>query len=721
MAQKKVISKIIRKSKMFLACFLTFSMLLVPFNSISMTVNAAGSVTGLWIDYRADNFSNEDMTAKTITIADAEELALLSYNVNQGGLDYSGYTITLSKDIDLSGHYWTPIGKNNSPFCGNFEGCGYTISGLNIDTTDRMYVGLFGYVSGAGINDVSISGSITAEISENLNRDFYVGGLVGYAQDSSISKCAASVDLTATQNGVGEVKIGGLIGKLYSDKATASITDCSASGSVNAYQTNSAGTAGIVKSINAGGLCGVARGSDETQQVTITNSYATGKLYVYNSFTNSSDLYHINAGGLVGKLGYASIDNCYAIGDVSTKQQNTDNIERCGGFVGHVIKSSVISNCYAKGLVSTSGFMYMGCFAGYVEAGTIENDYYLYQENVSAEPVFAWFGGVETADTTVTSITGLTAEQFANDVAVTSTYTDGISSYTNGDTLIVEALNTEASANNWASWIDGGAYPVFGILTVTFDSLGGSAVGPVTVGYGSAVTKPSDSTKTGYTFDGWYTDKNCTTAWDFDQDTVTGDITLYAKWTADTYSVIFDSQGGNDVAPETVSYGSAVTKPSDSTKTGYTFDGWYTDKNCTTAWDFGQDTVTGNITLYAKWTADTYSVIFDSQGGNDVTSEAISYGSAVTKPSDPTKTGYTFDGWCADKNCTTAWNFGQDTVTGNITLYAKWTASTSYQPVPTPSNPKTGDSVPLPEIVFAVFAAGAGVVLTVRRKSKRAA
>lgn len=112
------------------------------------------------------------------------------------------------------------------------------------------------------------------------------------------------------------------------------------------------------------------------------------------------------------------------------------------------------------------------------------------------------------------------------------------------------------------------------------------------------ISKPADPTLTGYAFAGWYTDKNCTNAYDF-RSKVTGNISLYAKWNI-AYTVSFDSNGGSSVAAQSVNYNTAASKPADPSMTGYTFAGWFTDKDCTTAYDFSSK-VTGDITLYAKW------------------------------------------------------------------------------------------------------------------------
>ena len=134
---------------------------------------------------------------------------------------------------------------------------------------------------------------------------------------------------------------------------------------------------------------------------------------------------------------------------------------------------------------------------------------------------------------------------------------------------------------------------------VSFDSNGGSSVAAQSVNYNTSATKPADPSMTGYTFAGWFTDKECTTAYDFSSK-VTGDITLYAKWNINSYKVSFDSNGGSSVAAQSVNYNTSATKPADPSMTDYTFAGWFTDKDCTTAYDFSSK-VTGDITLYAKW------------------------------------------------------------------------------------------------------------------------
>ena len=155
-------------------------------------------------------------------------------------------------------------------------------------------------------------------------------------------------------------------------------------------------------------------------------------------------------------------------------------------------------------------------------------------------------------------------------------------------------------------------------FTVTFDANGkGTAPVAQTVVDGATATNPGALTATGYTFGGWYTDAACTQAYDF-ATAVTGDITLYAKWTAVTYTVTFDANGkGTAPVAQTVAYGNKATAPAAPTADNYTFDGWYTDAACTAAYDFNT-AVTGNVTLYAKWVLSGDLVIGGDPESGDV-------------------------------------------------------------------------------------------------------
>jgi uncharacterized repeat protein (TIGR02543 family) len=210
------------------------------------------------------------------------------------------------------------------------------------------------------------------------------------------------------------------------------------------------------------------------------------------------------------------------------------------------------------------------------------------------------------------------------------------------------------------------------VYTVTFVANGGSNVDPLTVASGDRVTRPANPTRSGYTFAGWYSNDELTSAWDFETGTVTANTTLYAKWAEVTYTVTFEVNNGSLVTAQTVAQGDKITKPADPTRNGYTFAGWYSNTALTVAWNFETGTVAANITLYAKWTPVTYTVTFNVNDGSNVSPQQVTAGSTLTEPANPTRSGYVFAGWYKDVALTEIWNFASDVVTANATLHAKW-------------------------------------------------
>ena len=208
-------------------------------------------------------------------------------------------------------------------------------------------------------------------------------------------------------------------------------------------------------------------------------------------------------------------------------------------------------------------------------------------------------------------------------------------------------------------------------FTVTFNVDG--KIEKVEVENGKKVSKPTDPTKEGYEFLGWYLADE-----EFDFNTaISKDITLVANFekieqsseNVNKYTITFNSNGGSSVAKQTVVEGSTVKKPTNPTKSGYTFVSWQLNGK-----DYNFSTkVTGNITLVAKWIKNedpkkNYTITFNSNGGSSVAKQTVVEGSTVKKPANPTKSGYTFVSWQLNGK---DYNFSTK-VTGNITLVAKW-------------------------------------------------
>jgi len=209
--------------------------------------------------------------------------------------------------------------------------------------------------------------------------------------------------------------------------------------------------------------------------------------------------------------------------------------------------------------------------------------------------------------------------------------------------------------------------------------------------------------KPGFDFAGWNTavDGSGTIYIGGTFDMGTANVTLYAQWTINTYTVTFNSQEGSTVASQTVEHGGLVTKPTDPTREGYAFGGWYKESGCENAWVFNTDTVTSDVTLYAKWTINTYTVTFNKNGGdteaNPQTKTATHGGNVGTLPTEPTRTGYNFDSWNSAENGSGTEFTATTAVTADITVYAQWVAVITISEIPGVTAPVTGEA-PVTEI-----------------------
>ena len=202
--------------------------------------------------------------------------------------------------------------------------------------------------------------------------------------------------------------------------------------------------------------------------------------------------------------------------------------------------------------------------------------------------------------------------------------------------------------------ISGGTFngEVIGAYTVTFQSEGGSEVASQ-IRANTPAAQPDNPTKEGHTFIGWYKGEE---KWNF-ADAVTEALTLTAKWTANRYTITFDTAGGSEVAPITQDYGTTITAPAAPTRTGYTFAGW--DREIPTAMP------AGDMAITARWQVNQYTITFKPENGGEDIVITQDYGTAITPPAAPTRTGYTFAGWDRESPTTMP--------AGDMAITARWT------------------------------------------------
>ena len=232
---------------------------------------------------------------------------------------------------------------------------------------------------------------------------------------------------------------------------------------------------------------------------------------------------------------------------------------------------------------------------------------------------------------------------------------NGITAF-KGKTVISGASVVNANHVDWGLFY-GGLY-IYGNTSggsiVTYKD-GDSEYAKQVLPSGTLATRPdAPATTPGCTFGGW--NKADGTAWDYASDKVTDNITLYAKWAANTYTITFDTAGGSEIAPITQDYGTVITAPEAPEREGYTFIGW--DKAIPTTMP------AENMTVTAQWEINQYTITFDTNGGSEIAPITQEYGTHITAPADPTREGYTFIGWDTEIPTTMP--------AENITLKARW-------------------------------------------------
>ena len=291
----------------------------------------------------SDHFDGEGTEEEPYEINSDKDLKLLAYHVANEEVDgYEGYYFALTRDISLSDTAsWLPIGyfteagdSEPKPFKGNFNGQGYRVYNLKISDTSQNYAGLFGYVHGAVIENLTVDGQVNAHSKAAL--------LVGETNDSTISNCSSRGQV----RGVGV--IGGIVGEAYDSV----ILEC----------TNTAGVLGGtdadgVNEAYAGGICGSAQSSfmsDCTSDTTDSYSALYSEGYV---------------GGIAGNIYETEIYNTYVEGKVGST-----SADYIGGLVGRMQSGQVKNGRFAGtiGASTSSTLKTAGLFVGYIEGGTID-------------------------------------------------------------------------------------------------------------------------------------------------------------------------------------------------------------------------------------------------------------------------------------------------------------------------------------------------------------
>lgn len=465
-----------------------------------------------------------DGTATVYYIRTAEELANFAQLVN-GGNDFSGKTVTLARDIDLSAvchpadeesgiaeASWTPIGLASAFFTGTFNGQHHTTSSLFIaKASNNEYAALFGKVGQKGeIIDLIVSGTITATSKESSQ--LYVAGIVAVGC-GTISGCKNEVVINITGKTEGEssisgaaIFVGGIVGDRFGSSDTPKNT---ASTVVNCLNSGAITVTDNLGSIYIGGISARFAKTD--------NCWNTADVTVRGNIESPTRI-----GGIIGQSAAKDIViNCYNNGAVTAVNINID--AEVGGIAGKVGKGN-INNCYNRGDVT--GNTFGGIAGSSINGAKINNCYYLCKVNGEDKSVYMDAAGAEKA--------------------ITKTGEGAETKYTVGESELVALLNEWAKANDATEWENGAEEPYAPVfkaasdapeenkVTVTYYANGGSGSITDTVEKDTKYTIKDGSgfTCKGKKMEGWNTSADGTgTAYAFGQEiTVSEDLKLYAVW-----------------------------------------------------------------------------------------------------------------------------------------------------------------------------------------------
>lgn len=432
---------------------------------------------------------------------------------------------------------------------------------------------------------------------------------------------------------------------------------------------------------------------------TPTDSYTTGGTaitlpapaktgYTFGGWFTGSDF---AAGTSIGTTTYSPSSSVTAYAKWTANTLNVTWDSNGGTSIAGTTTTSGATIASAPTAPTKAGYTFAGWYqeAGLTTAAVFPNfvhgktaNFTLYAKwtaNPTRTVTYALAGGSSTLPTQSAVQDGLTFTVANTPVRFGYTFTgwhDGTNTYSQGDTYTVGSSNVTLTAT-WSA----------DTLNVTWDSNGGSSIsGTTTVTAGIIASAPTNPTKSGYNFDGWFQEAGLNTEAVF-PNFVHGkgeNFTLYAKWTAATFTITYkagvDGTGADIV--QSFIYGNSATIKDDTapiTRAGYSISGWAaTDRGAQARALSSSYASAANLILYPVWSANTNAVTYDEQGGSSVSNGTFATGSTLTLPAASVRSGYTFAGWYTASTGGTRLGNASATIspsdTADITVYAQWTA-----------------------------------------------
>ena len=611
---------------------------------------------------------------------------------SKGGVKVLMNAIVTADYLDMAGIPFIPIaaGQGAGSFGGIFDGNRVTIKNLVVDAnhfkkqfydvlnsypTYCQNAGLFGIISGTVKNiildNVLIQGVGKSEFHVNwlISNQVSIGAFAGYMEGGNIETCFASGKVTSYGTDVGA---GGIVGSMKNGKV------------INTLSNVSIDVSGA--DVYAGGISGVARG----------NSLISSCVYDGDALFSHPDEEGAQ-GGLAGHIfGTLTVERSFYASDVVPE----GSYGRIEVDMGGAVKDDGMTHGVTDLNVSEKAcILNKGTWNG----SSCENptsDIWSNSDNITnigvskdaqGNAVYlitfdANKGSFAAGDKTTKMLRfgdALTAAEIGKPTR--DNFAHGGWALTADATAPASSLGTVYKATKiYAFWKD--------LYTVTFNANGSQFLDNSTsktkkVAEGESITDedidaPRDYSKgTGenrkdYKFIGWALTKNAAEPAE-NLGIASGNKTVYAVWKetqAVFHSVVFNSQGHETV--KRVEHNFTVEAPTVSAVRGYTFDGWFKESTFENPFDFSTP-ITEDVTAYAKWTLQTYTITYNVNGGVNDPANLGSY--TIESPTlilkDPTKEGYDFLGWYYDDSYVDRATQVGDTI-GNISLFAKWSVKT---------------------------------------------
>ena len=374
-----------------------------------------------------------------------------------------GGSFVLKNNIDLSSinnGVWEPIGTNSSTaFTGSFDGQGYVIHNLKV-TSDRTFVGLFGYVNDASIMNVGLENTL---LDINSAHEVYAGGICGFASSASITNCYNAGSVAVTSSSIYVSSAGGIAGFASLANGAMAVSDCYNLGAI---------TVSSLSSASAGGIIGYASSSmvpSASFMLSVSGCSNAGDVSTASSATSSS-------GGIIGyAFSYASalsLTDCKNAGTIESDSSSVNAVSTAGGIIGYSFSSGEagfeIARCYSTG--EASSVKYAGGICGYSvsTSGSIHHCY-----NTGKVTSGGYAGGINGYTYVVgfsDALSAFSVDMCYNVGEVTSTssasssYIGGISGSVDADTFSTITLRNCYSTGNLASSAQSGDAILGGIV-----------------------------------------------------------------------------------------------------------------------------------------------------------------------------------------------------------------------------------------------------------------